>query len=136
MIKLTNVYIPNSTRLLKFTDNSDSEDITERSDSEDSNNDMTASALFQGIANWNLENDQLNTLLGEYKVSSIDASDLKKEILKNQHNYNKQKINIWENRSLSIDECRFLIDIKNKRLTLNEVWFIDNMTVIHCRKII
>ena len=30
-MKLTNVYIPNSTSMLKFAGNSDSEDITERS---------------------------------------------------------------------------------------------------------
>ena len=35
MIKLTNVYIPNSTSMFMFTDNSYSEDIVERGDPED-----------------------------------------------------------------------------------------------------
>ena len=57
MIKLTNVYIPNSTIILKFTCNHDSEDIAERIDPEYSDNDRTASTQFQGMANWNLENE-------------------------------------------------------------------------------
>ena len=51
MIKLTNVYIPNSTIILKFTCNHDSEDIAERIDPEYSDNDTTASTQFQGMAN-------------------------------------------------------------------------------------
>ena len=35
--------------MLKFIENPDSEDITERSYPEDSDNDMTASTLFQGM---------------------------------------------------------------------------------------
>ena len=49
MIKLTNVYIPNSTIILKFTGNHDSEDIAERIDPEYSDNDTTASTQFQGM---------------------------------------------------------------------------------------
>ena len=47
MIKLTNVYIPNSTSMFKFTDNSYSEDIVERSDPED----WETSVFPSGLAN-------------------------------------------------------------------------------------
>ena len=46
MVKLTNVSIPYSMSMLKLTDNFYSENITERSDSEDSDNDATTSTLF------------------------------------------------------------------------------------------
>ena len=116
MIKLTNVYIPNSTIILKFTGNHHSEDIAERIDPEYSDNDMTASTQFQGMANWNLENDKLNTSLEKYKVSSIDASDLINDILKDQRDCCQQEINIWENRPLSIDQCKFILMFKAKDL--------------------
>ena len=40
---------PKFKSMLKFIENPDSEDITERSYPEDSDNDMTASTLFQGM---------------------------------------------------------------------------------------
>ena len=48
MIKLSNFYMPNS-NMLKFSDNPDSEDITERSYPEDSDNCIKASTRFQGM---------------------------------------------------------------------------------------
>ena len=100
--------------MLKFSDNPDSEDITERSYPEDSDNCIKASTQFQGYANRNIQNDKFNTLLKDNKVNSIYASHLINQILKDQHNYNQQQINIWENRPMSIDNCKFILISKAK----------------------
>ena len=58
MSKLTNIYIPNSNGLFRFTGNSDSEETDIIINSSDPCNKITSPALFGGIANRNTENDK------------------------------------------------------------------------------
>ena len=58
MNKITNFYIQNSDSTLRFTEDSDLEEANIINNPVDSDYDMTSSALFEGIANENTENDK------------------------------------------------------------------------------
>ena len=124
MNKYTNVYLPNSNSKLSFTNNLDSEDEDMKDESKDQNDDLSPSSLIKEIANGKTENDVYKQLLEEYEVSRISADDLIRNILEEQHSNNKQEQIAYSKEKLSSDDCILIFDVKSKRPTRNEAWFI------------
>ena len=129
MNKITNVYIPISDSTLRFTEDSDSEEADIINNPADSDYDMTSSALFEGIANGNTENDKYNQLFEEYKLSSIGINDLVKATLKESQIDKDYKPAWLLKETIGLDDCKFIFDVRSKKLTLNEAWFVYGRTL-------
>ena len=136
MSKLTNIYIPNSNDLFRFTNNSDSDDADNIINSNDFGNEITSFTLFEGIANGNTENDKYKQLLEDYDLSSIGINDLIKVTFKENRCDKTNKPPNPLKDIISLEDCKFIFDVKSKNLTLNEAWFVYNKTLFQGRKLI
>ena len=134
MNKITNVYIPNSYSTLWFTEDSDSEEADIINNPADSDYDITSSAFFEGIANGNKENGKYNQLLEEYKVSYIGINDLIKATLRESQIDKDYKPDWLLKETIGLDDTKFIFDVRNKNLTLNEAWFVYGRTLTQDRK--